>query len=164
MQSMAYLCRDMDRFSQGLCLSCKKGRCNTLGYHTRQERQSKKSKSLFLVTRAQSPFKGECRGAFRRAECSRLSEGSRVPWSLFLELLPDLLFAQIPDRDDDTCLSFPKNVASSLTSAGGESLILSETLLWLAALFIYFHGPLALLQEGGSLPGPENGLFSNTQK
>uniref|UniRef100_A0A8B9X954 Hepatic triacylglycerol lipase n=1 Tax=Bos mutus grunniens TaxID=30521 RepID=A0A8B9X954_BOSMU len=57
MQSMAYLCRDMDRFSQGLCLSCKKGRCNTLGYHTRQERQSKKSKSLFLVTRAQSPFK-----------------------------------------------------------------------------------------------------------
>uniref|UniRef100_A0A8C2NZ12 Hepatic triacylglycerol lipase n=1 Tax=Capra hircus TaxID=9925 RepID=A0A8C2NZ12_CAPHI len=57
MQSTAYLCRDMDSFSQGLCLSCKKGRCNTLGYHTRQEWQSKKSKSLFLVTRAQSPFK-----------------------------------------------------------------------------------------------------------
>uniref|UniRef100_A0A8C6FS27 Hepatic triacylglycerol lipase n=1 Tax=Moschus moschiferus TaxID=68415 RepID=A0A8C6FS27_MOSMO len=57
MQSTAYMCRDMDSFSQGLCLSCKKGRCNTLGYHTRQERQSKKSKSLFLVTRAQSPFK-----------------------------------------------------------------------------------------------------------
>ena len=61
-------------------------------------------------------------------------------------------------------LSFPKNVASSLTSAGGESLILSETVLWLAALFIYFHGPLALLQEGGPLPGPESGLFFNTQK
>uniref|UniRef100_A0A2K5P9D3 Hepatic triacylglycerol lipase n=2 Tax=Cebus imitator TaxID=2715852 RepID=A0A2K5P9D3_CEBIM len=55
-QSMAYLCRDMDSFSQGLCLSCKKGRCNTLGYHVRQEPQSK-SKRLFLVTRAQSPFK-----------------------------------------------------------------------------------------------------------
>ncbi|KAM5339320.1 hepatic triacylglycerol lipase [Glossophaga mutica] len=56
-QSTAYLCSSMDRFSQGLCLSCKKGRCNTLGYHTRQERQSKKSKKLFLVTRAQRPFK-----------------------------------------------------------------------------------------------------------
>ncbi|KAF7473070.1 hepatic triacylglycerol lipase [Marmota monax] len=56
MQSMAYQCSDMDSFSQGLCLSCKKGRCNTLGYHIRQERHSK-SKKLFLVTRAQSPFK-----------------------------------------------------------------------------------------------------------
>ncbi|XP_008591344.1 PREDICTED: hepatic triacylglycerol lipase, partial [Galeopterus variegatus] len=56
MQSTAYLCDNMDRFSQGLCLSCRKGRCNTLGYHIRQERHSK-SKRLFLVTRAQSPFK-----------------------------------------------------------------------------------------------------------
>ena len=81
MQSTAYLCRDMDSFSKGLCLSCKKGRCNMLGYHTRQEWQSKKSKSLFLMTRAQSPFKGECRGTVRRAECSRLSEGSQVSQS-----------------------------------------------------------------------------------
>ncbi|XP_057580466.1 hepatic triacylglycerol lipase isoform X2 [Hippopotamus amphibius kiboko] len=57
MQSTAYLCRDMDSFSQGLCLSCRKGRCNTLGYHARQEWRSKKSRSLFLVTRAQAPFK-----------------------------------------------------------------------------------------------------------
>ncbi|XP_058397672.1 hepatic triacylglycerol lipase isoform X1 [Diceros bicornis minor] len=57
MQSMAYLCSDMDSFSRGLCLSCKKGRCNTLGYHVRQEPRGKKSKQLFLMTRAQSPFK-----------------------------------------------------------------------------------------------------------
>uniref|UniRef100_A0A8C9A7K0 Hepatic triacylglycerol lipase n=1 Tax=Prolemur simus TaxID=1328070 RepID=A0A8C9A7K0_PROSS len=56
MQSTAYLCSDMDSFSQGLCLNCRKGRCNTLGYHVRQQPQSK-SKKLFLVTRAQSPFK-----------------------------------------------------------------------------------------------------------
>ncbi|XP_021562553.1 hepatic triacylglycerol lipase [Carlito syrichta] len=56
MQSMAYQCSNMGSFSQGLCLSCKKGRCNTLGYHVRQQPQSK-SKQLFLVTRAQSPFK-----------------------------------------------------------------------------------------------------------
>nr|XP_006211037.1 hepatic triacylglycerol lipase isoform X2 [Vicugna pacos]XP_031528589.1 hepatic triacylglycerol lipase isoform X2 [Vicugna pacos] len=57
MQSMAYQCRDMASFSQGLCLSCREGRCNSLGYHARRGRQSRKSKSLFLVTRAQSPFK-----------------------------------------------------------------------------------------------------------
>ncbi|KAM9586091.1 hepatic triacylglycerol lipase isoform 1-T2 [Trichechus inunguis] len=56
LQNTAYLCRDMDVFSQGLCLRCKKGRCNTLGYHIRQDPQTK-SRKLFLVTRAQSPFK-----------------------------------------------------------------------------------------------------------
>ncbi|XP_054421335.1 hepatic triacylglycerol lipase [Pteronotus mesoamericanus] len=56
-QSTAYLCNSMDSFSQGLCLSCKKGRCNTLGYYIRQDGQSKKSKKLFLVTRAEPPFK-----------------------------------------------------------------------------------------------------------
>lgn len=59
--STAYQCSDMASFSQGLCLGCKRGRCNTLGYHIRQQRQGK-SKRLFLATRAQSPFKGECRG------------------------------------------------------------------------------------------------------
>ncbi|XP_032336981.1 hepatic triacylglycerol lipase isoform X2 [Camelus ferus] len=57
MQSTAYQCRDMASFSQGLCLSCQEGRCNSLGYHARRGRQSRRSKSLFLVTRAQSPFK-----------------------------------------------------------------------------------------------------------
>lgn len=59
-QSTGYQCSDMGSFSRGLCLSCKKGRCNTLGYHVRQEWQSKKSKRLYLATRAQSPFKGKC--------------------------------------------------------------------------------------------------------
>ncbi|NP_001075501.1 hepatic triacylglycerol lipase precursor [Oryctolagus cuniculus] len=56
MQSTAYQCSDMDSFSQGLCLGCTKGRCNTLGYHIRQEPLSK-GKRLFLVTQAQSPFR-----------------------------------------------------------------------------------------------------------
>ncbi|XP_012583940.1 PREDICTED: hepatic triacylglycerol lipase [Condylura cristata] len=57
LQSTAYLCSDMDSFSQGLCLNCKKGHCNTLGYHIHQDKQSQKTKKLFLVTRAQPPFK-----------------------------------------------------------------------------------------------------------
>ena len=59
LQSIGFQCSDMGSFSQGLCLSCKKGRCNTLGYDIRKDR-SGKSKRLFLITRAQSPFKGEC--------------------------------------------------------------------------------------------------------
>ncbi|KFO26044.1 Hepatic triacylglycerol lipase [Fukomys damarensis] len=56
MQSTSYQCGDMASFSRGLCLNCKKGRCNSLGYHVHQEPQAK-SKSLFLVTRAQAPFR-----------------------------------------------------------------------------------------------------------
>ncbi|KAM5291678.1 hepatic triacylglycerol lipase [Ctenodactylus gundi] len=54
--SMGYQCSDMTRFSRGLCLSCRKGRCHTLGYHTRPEPRSK-GRSLFLVTRDQAPFR-----------------------------------------------------------------------------------------------------------
>ncbi|KAK2489802.1 hypothetical protein MC885_007309, partial [Smutsia gigantea] len=57
LQSTAYLCSDMDSFRQGRCLGCRQGRCNTLGYHIRQQPLSKKSKRLFLMTRAQAPFK-----------------------------------------------------------------------------------------------------------
>lgn len=56
-QSIGYQCSDMDSFSQGLCLSCKKNQCNTLGYHTRQDSHGRKDKKLFMVTRDQSPFK-----------------------------------------------------------------------------------------------------------
>uniref|UniRef100_F6PXQ2 Hepatic triacylglycerol lipase n=1 Tax=Monodelphis domestica TaxID=13616 RepID=F6PXQ2_MONDO len=56
MQSIGYWCSDMNTFNKGLCLDCKKGRCNTLGYHIRKQRQQK-SKKLFLVTQAHVPFK-----------------------------------------------------------------------------------------------------------
>ncbi|XP_041535843.1 hepatic triacylglycerol lipase isoform X1 [Microtus oregoni] len=56
LQSTGFQCSDMDSFSQGLCLSCKKGRCNTLGYDIRKDWPGK-SKKLFLITRAQAPFR-----------------------------------------------------------------------------------------------------------
>ncbi|XP_059122984.1 hepatic triacylglycerol lipase isoform X2 [Peromyscus eremicus] len=56
LQSTGFQCSDMDSFRQGLCLSCKKGRCNTLGYDIRRD-WSGKSKKLFLITRAQAPFR-----------------------------------------------------------------------------------------------------------
>ncbi|XP_019389026.1 PREDICTED: hepatic triacylglycerol lipase isoform X2 [Crocodylus porosus] len=55
-QSMAYWCNDIHKFDKGMCLSCRKNRCNTLGYHIRKERLQK-SRRLFLKTRANMPFK-----------------------------------------------------------------------------------------------------------
>lgn len=56
-QSTAYWCNDINTFNKGMCLSCRKNRCNTLGYNIREERLPK-SRRLFLKTRARMPFKG----------------------------------------------------------------------------------------------------------
>ncbi|XP_075016323.1 hepatic triacylglycerol lipase [Calonectris borealis] len=55
-QSTAYWCNDINTFNKGMCLSCRKNRCNTLGYNIREERLPK-SRRLFLKTRAHMPFK-----------------------------------------------------------------------------------------------------------
>lgn len=108
LQSTAYLCSGMDSFSQGLCLDCKKGRCNTLGYHTRQAGQSKKSKQLFLVTRAQAPFKGEC----GRPQPSRYLRAQNFPrvssWNGFRFCFSVSETAQIPCSDTDKASLLPR--------------------------------------------------------
>ncbi|XP_027737326.1 hepatic triacylglycerol lipase isoform X2 [Empidonax traillii] len=55
-QITAYWCNDINTFNKGLCLSCRKNRCNTLGYNIREER-TPNSRQLFLKTRAHMPFK-----------------------------------------------------------------------------------------------------------
>lgn len=55
--SMAYRCNTKEAFEKGLCLSCRKNRCNNLGYKVNRVR-TKRNTKMYLKTRAQMPYKG----------------------------------------------------------------------------------------------------------
>lgn len=56
--SFAYQCTGADRFQKGICLSCRRNRCNNIGYNARKMRKRRNSK-MYLKTRADMPFAGE---------------------------------------------------------------------------------------------------------
>ncbi|KAI4873832.1 hypothetical protein NFI96_007417 [Prochilodus magdalenae] len=53
--SYAYQCTGPDRFNKGICLSCRKNRCNNIGYNAKKMRKRRNSK-MYLKTRADTPF------------------------------------------------------------------------------------------------------------
>ncbi|XP_009272108.1 PREDICTED: endothelial lipase [Aptenodytes forsteri] len=55
-QSFAFQCTDSSRFKKGICLSCRKNRCNGIGYNARKT-QNKRNSKMYLKTRADMPFK-----------------------------------------------------------------------------------------------------------
>ncbi|XP_012676384.1 endothelial lipase [Clupea harengus] len=55
--SYAYQCTGPDRFKKGICLSCRKNRCNNMGYNAKKMRKRRNSK-MYLKTRADTPFGG----------------------------------------------------------------------------------------------------------
>lgn len=55
-QSFAFQCTDSSRFKKGICLSCRKNRCNSIGYNVKKMRNKRNSK-MYLKTRADMPFK-----------------------------------------------------------------------------------------------------------
>ncbi|XP_016080613.1 PREDICTED: endothelial lipase [Miniopterus natalensis] len=54
--SFAFQCTDSNRFKKGICLSCRKNRCNSIGYNTKKTR-SKRNSKMYLKTRAGMPFR-----------------------------------------------------------------------------------------------------------
>ncbi|XP_051990215.1 lipoprotein lipase isoform X1 [Xyrauchen texanus] len=55
-QSWAYRCSSRNAFNKGLCLSCRKNRCNKLGYNVNKIRTTRNAK-MYLKTREMMPFK-----------------------------------------------------------------------------------------------------------
>ncbi|XP_070687772.1 lipoprotein lipase [Pempheris klunzingeri] len=55
-QSMAYRCNSKEAFNKGLCLSCRKNRCNKIGYNINKVRMTRSTK-MFLKTRELMPYK-----------------------------------------------------------------------------------------------------------
>ncbi|XP_048471882.1 hepatic triacylglycerol lipase [Rhincodon typus] len=55
-QIVAYQCNDLSTFNKGVCLNCRKNRCNTLGYNMKRV-HTQRSKKMYLKTRANMPYK-----------------------------------------------------------------------------------------------------------
>ena len=57
-QSMAYRCNSKETFNKGMCLSCRKNRCNKIGYNVNKVRTARSAK-MYLKTRDMMPYKGK---------------------------------------------------------------------------------------------------------
>ncbi|KAF4083145.1 hypothetical protein AMELA_G00136590 [Ameiurus melas] len=55
-QSMAYRCSSKETFNKGVCLSCRKNRCNKVGYEVNKVR-SRRSSKMYMKTREMMPYK-----------------------------------------------------------------------------------------------------------
>ncbi|CAI5639784.1 unnamed protein product [Oreochromis niloticus] len=55
-QSVAFRCNSKDTFNKGMCLSCRKNRCNKIGYNVKKVRTARSTR-MYLKTRGMMPFK-----------------------------------------------------------------------------------------------------------
>lgn len=56
----AYRCGSSNMFNRGMCLNCRKSRCNTVGYDISKVRKAR-NVQMYMKTRASMPFRGQGR-------------------------------------------------------------------------------------------------------
>lgn len=54
----AYRCSSSETFNRGMCLGCRKSRCNAVGYDISKVRKAR-NVQMYTKTRATMPFKGQ---------------------------------------------------------------------------------------------------------
>lgn len=87
--SKAYRCNSKEAFEKGLCLSCRKNRCNNVGYEINKVR-AKRSSKMYMKTRSQMPYKGKLEAVGRRENWivpSLLSWADSVYWNRVNEVM-----------------------------------------------------------------------------
>lgn len=83
-QSMAYRCNSKEAFNKGMCLSCRKNRCNKLGYNINKIRTTRSAK-MYLKTRDMMPYKGKHQQTGRISKRNMVWKRFQVLWKWITE-------------------------------------------------------------------------------
>lgn len=132
-QSWAYRCSSRDAFNKGLCLSCRKNRCNKLGYGVNKIRSARSAK-MYLKTRDMMPFK-----VFHYQIKLHLFSDKNM--TLLEQPMKVSLFGTTDESDDITVtvpsMSTNSTVSFLLTSDKDIGELLMLSLLWEKDSYLY---------------------------
>lgn len=108
-ESLAYRCSSKDAFYKGLCLSCRKNRCNKMGYGVRKIRNTRSAK-MYLKTRELMPYKGTvCIQCLCTMHSNYIQpKGQKVHNTIYQIMILTLLVKELISQEAQGCPMFYK--------------------------------------------------------